>query len=338
MYVLDVVPLSPTTRGGFSASMTHNIDSDGNVQLLKDADLPSWALLGFSVGNTDFRILSNDNEGTYRVVELDSTIITLEPLTPSSQTFSGVSYTEVSYPYDNVLLTNRTNEGLIFAENLLNPEKFANLKYSIKRNIIPWQPYLKTASISESGTFRNTYFKDNGECTTQFDGEADPIKENANILNADLDNGFLTPYNFETRLLAPFDEMRAVLTAIDTINEDNSIGGFIRCIDNKGKVIKLYPQKIEYLPSTETLNLTGEERNEGSGVTITIDGGIVTVNEVGYPIEELSTPFYEFKNDYMQIYDINKLPIINPTKYTDITVDGLTFDSVSDLLNYLINI
>jgi hypothetical protein len=337
MFVLDVVNLAPNSRGGFRSSMRHNIDENGRVQLLKDADLPSWSLLGFGIGD-EFKITSDDNEGTYEVFEIEDSIITLEPITPSSQSFSGVSYTTVDYPYTNVLLTNRTNEGLIFFDNILNGDNYANLRYSIKRNIEPWKPYLSTASkFSSNGTFKNTYFKDNGICITQFEGESEPIQEDADIINVDLGNAFLTPYLYETRLLVPFNDMSNVLYALNTINSNDSIGGFIRCIDNKGKVIKLYPSKLEYIPSTETLTLTGEERNEGNGVDIVITGDEIFVNEVGYDIDELSNPFYEYDGDYFKIYDVNKLPIINPTKYTDITVNGNTFNSASDLLDYLIN-
>lgn len=337
MFVLDVVPLSPIARGGFSATMTHNINSEGKVQLLKNADLPSWALLGFSVGDS-FEITANDNIGTYTVFEIEDSIITLTPVVPSVQSFSGTAYTTVEYPYTNVLFTNRTNEGLVFFDNLLNGDNYANLKYSIKRNIEPWQPYLSTASkFNVNGIFKNTYFKDNGLCITRFDDETSNIQEDADIINVNLTDGILTPYLYESVLLVGFNDMVSLLDALNTINEDKTIGGFIRCVDNNDRVIKLYPQKIEYIPSTEVLSITGEQRNEGDGVDIVISGDAITVNEVGYDIDELSDPFYEYDGNYFKIYDINKLPIINPTKYTDITVNGITFNSASDLLDYLIN-
>lgn len=334
---LDIIQLAPNTKGGFTARMTHNIDENGNVQLLKDADLPSWALLGFAVGSP-FEVKTVDNLGTYTVSEIENTIITLTPELPNTQSFTGESFTEVEYNYTNVLYTNRTNEGLAFFDNLLNADNYSNLRYSIKRNIETWKPYLTTASkFNQLGVFRNTFFKDNGECITRFSDESENIQENANIDNTDLGEPILTPYLFETRLLAPFMEMSSVLDAIDTVNEDNSIGGFIRCIDNNGKVLKLYPQKLDYVPSTETLTLTGEERDEGNGIDITLSASTVTINEVGYNVDVLSSPFYEFDGDYFKILDANKLPVINPTKYTDITVNGLSFNNPEELLDYLVN-
>ena len=261
-YLIDIVSLSPTERGGFTASMTHFIDesedSGVKLQLLIDEELPSWELLGFDIGS-EFIIESSANNGTYEVFAMENTIITLTPVavTAGFLSFSGeVKSTKVNYPYNNVQYVNRTNEGLVFAENLLNSENYSNLRYSIKRNMFTWFPYLSTASIDEAGTFRNTYFKDNGICTTRFDGEPENIVENANILNVDFGEGILTPFKYETRLLVGFSDMVALMDSLNTINEDKTIAGFIRCIDNNDKVIKLYPQKLEYIPSTETLTVT----------------------------------------------------------------------------------
>jgi len=338
MFLLDVVPLAPSARGGFSALMTHNVNDDGQVQLLKDANLPSWAVLGFGVDGSFF-INSDDNNGEYTVAEIENTIITLNPVDPISQTFTGESYTEVEYPFTNVAWVNRTNEWLVFSENLLNADNYANLKYSIKRNLETWKPYIDTALMYKpNGTFKNTYFKDNGDAITRFAWEAENVQENATITKDELTGKVITARLYETRLVAPYEDMVNVINAIDTINADNTIGGFLRCIDNNGKVIKLYPQKLDYVPSTNELTLTGEERFEGSGVDIVVSGDTVTINEVGYDVSVLSSPFYEYDGDYFKIYDINKLPIINPTKYDEITVNGLTFDSSEDLLDYLVNL
>ena len=253
-------------------------------------------------------------------------------------TFQGVFATTVNYPYSNVEYVNRTNEGFSVIENLLSPEKFGNLLYTPKRIINKWKNYLATASIfNKIGSLRNRYFRNNGNLTTRFQGETINTIEKEDILNTDLGEGVLTPFLYAAKLLVPYNNMVSIMNAIDTVNDDNSIAGFIRCIDPNNRVIKLYPKKLEYIPSTEVLTLLGEERNEGEGVNIIITSGVITVNEVGYDVENLSSPFYENDGDYFKIYDKDKLPIINPTKYTDITVNGLTFGSSSDLLNYLLN-
>ena len=335
LFVIDVVPLSPSTRGGFTSVLAHNIDANGNVQLRRTEQF-KWTLLGINVGSS-FDILEGENIGSYIVLELDESLIRLEPqgFTP---TYSGETFTRVEYPYSNVNLTNRTNEGLVYFENLINGDDFSNLKYSIKRNIETWKPYLATASIDENGTFRNTKFKDNSLCTTRFNDESENIEEGADIANNTLGTPVLTPYKYETRLVVPYKDMKTLIDLVDTINEDKTIGGFIRCIDNNGRVKKLYPQKLDYLPSTETLTMTGEERYESNVLTITTSSTEVTINEVGYDIDVLSDPFYEFDGDYFKIYDSNGLPVINPTRYDNISVNGQTFNSSSELLGYLVDL
>ena len=333
--VIDVVPLSPSALGGFTSVLKHNIDSDGNVQLLR-TELFAWTVLGVSVGGA-FEILAGENIGSYNVLEISDSLIRLEPngFTP---TFTGETFTQVQYPYTNVSLVNRTNEGLEYYDNLINGDECANLKYSIKRNMEKWKPYLATASMFKpNGTFRNTYFKDNGSCTTRFQGEAENIQEDANILNVDLGDAILTPYLYETRLIAPYLDALNFVTAIDAINEDNTIGGFARCIDNNGRVIRLYPSKFDYLPATEVLTLTGEQKYDGENLNITINGTQIIIDEAGYNLEDLQDVWYEMDGDFLMIYDSNNLPVINPTKYDVVIVDGNSFDSANDLMDYLTN-
>jgi hypothetical protein len=291
-------------------------------------------LLGFGVGSI-FEIVLGENVGSYTVLEITDSLLLLEPI-GFIPTFTGETFTQVSYSYSNVSLVNRTDEGLEYFENLINGDDFSNLRYSIKRNIKTWFPYLATASkFSPNGTFKNTYFKDNGECITRFTGEPENIQENANILNADLGDAILTPYLYETRLVVPFDDALNFLIANDTINEDNTIGGFARCIDNNGRVIKLYSAKFDYIPATETLRLTGEQRFEGDNLTLTISSTEVIINEVGYPLETLADVWYIMEGDFLTIYDTNGLPVIDETKYDLVVVNGLTFDSAIELMNYL---
>lgn len=334
LFLVDVVPLAPSTRGGFTAIMTHNVNDDGQVQLLKDADLPSWAVLGFEV-NSSFFINSDDNNGEYTVAEIEDSIITLTP--DATQSFTGESLTTVEYPFTNVQYTNRTNEGFTLIENVLSPDRYSNLLYTPKRNLKHWESYIKTASkYKPNGSFRNRYFKSNGELTTQFTGETTPTVEAEDILNSELNEAILTPYIYETRLVVAYEDMVSALTLLETINEDDSIGGFFRCINNNGRVLKLYAKKLEYEPATETLLLTGEERDEGDTVTIT-SGTPITINEVGYDINT-SYEWYESNNDYLVLFDNNNLPIINPTHYENVVIDGETFDSIELLLQKLIEI
>ena len=94
------------------------------------------------------------------------------------------------------------------------------------------------------------------------------------------------------------------------MRKHNTIGGFARCIDNNGRVIKLYSAKFDYIPATETLRLTGEQRFEGDDLTLTISSTEVIINEVGYPLENLADVWYIMEGDFLTIYDTNGLPVI----------------------------
>lgn len=333
LFLMRVIELAPSTRGGFVASFTHNI-SNGQLRLLKDADLPSWGVLGFNVG-ADFNILSGQNQGSYTVAEIEDTIITLDG---SGFLYQGVSLNEVDYPLQNVQYTNMTNEGFTVINNVLNPDKYSNLLYTPKRNILHWESYIKTASkYKPNGSFRNRYFRNNGELETQYTGETEITIEKADILNDDLETAILTPMLYETRLVVPYSDAVDMLNKVDVINSDDTIGGFIRCVNNNNRVLKLYPKKIEYEPATETMTLTGEERDEGIGVSITTSDGIIYINEVGYDINT-GYDWYEFNNEYLQIFDNDNLPIINPTRYDNVTINGETFDNEILLSEKLIEI
>ena len=51
--------------------------------------------------------------------------------------------------------------------------------------------------------------------------------------------------------------------------------------------------------------------------------------------ENLADVWYIMEGDFLTIYDTNGLPVINETKYDLVVVNGLTFDSAIDLMNYL---
>lgn len=334
LFLIDVVPLAPSTRGGFTSFMFHQVDGS-ELKLLKDAELPSWAVLGFGVGDT-FTVENTVNAGDYTVTEIEDAIITLNG-SPSASVTLGI-LTEVSYAYTNVAFTNRTNEGFDVIENVLNPDKFSNLLYTIKRNMSHWLSYLKTASkYKPNGTLRNRYFRNNGKLETKYTGETSITTEDADILNVELTDALIEPKLYETTLIVPYSDMIDTFNLVNNINGDDSIGGFIRVINTNNRVLKLYPTKMEYNPSTETMQLTGEERYEDEIVTITSENGLIYIQEVGYDINT-GYQWYEIDNGYLQLFDNNNLPIINPTRYDFVIINGENSVNQEELSNKLIQI
>lgn len=331
LFLIDVIELAPSIKGGFSASLNHNI-SNGAYKILNDGSF-SWAVLGFQIG-ASFTILTTSNAGTYTVVEITNNILTLSGNAPTS---IGQQITKIEYALNNVEFTNRTNEGLVYSENLLNSDNFSNLRYSIKRNMKEWFSYLATSySFLSLKEMKNTYFKNNGDAETRFSDESEIVIENANV--TDLTNPVLTANVFETKLICSFENAVSIIQGMKTINTDNTIGGFIRTFDNNGKVIKGYPSKLDYEPSTETLTATLEERYESDLMTIVKVGDIITVNEIGYDVKELRSVWYEIHTDYLTLFDIKGIPLNNPTKYDKVSVNGFTFNNSIELSEKLIEI
>lgn len=332
LYLVDMVSLAPGTNETLKVSLIHSINVDGNLQLLNDGTF-SWNVLGISIGDT-IELLNTSNIGSYEVLEIADGVITLLGGTTSI----AAAITEVKYFYTGVDYINRTNEGFTLIENLLNPDNFSNLKYTIKRNLKHWYSYLATSSkFWIDKALRNTEFKNNGELTTQYEGESEATIEIANVNNIDLGNPILTENLYKTRLVVDYETMVGILNALNTINEDDTIGGFIRTFNNIGKVLKLYPQKLEYEPATETLTLTGEQKYESEIIDIYSLDGFIYIDDVPYVINT-DLDWFDISNDYLVIYDNNNLPIIDPTNYANVTVKGELSGSNIELSEKLIEI
>src|SRR5690606_25647044 len=170
-----------------------------------------------------------------------------------------------------------------------------------------------------NGTLRNRYFRNNGALETEYTGETSVTIEDEDILNANLTDALLEPNMYETTLIVPYSNMIDTFNLVNNINEDESIGGFIRVVNNNNRVLKLYPTKMEYDPATETMQLTGEQRYESEILTITSEDGTIYINEVGYDINT-GYEWFEIDNGYLQLFDNNNLPIINPIRYDFVTV------------------
>jgi hypothetical protein len=239
----------------------------------------------------------------------------------------------VDYPLTNVNYTIRTNEQLLFSENLLNSDVYGNLRYSIKHDMEYWKSYLATAGkFIPNKEITNSYFKANGECRTQFVGDAEIVGENEPIAISDIsEQKILSQNTIKTTISANFSRAKELLDDLQTINPDNSIGGFIRCQDANGRIFKGYIQKLDSLWKYEELELTLEERNESDFLDIVSSGGIFTINEVGYDPKTFTQKRYNIFNDFIQFFDENNVFLCNRTKYNQVKLNGIVYDSADEL-------
>ena len=330
IFTIDVVPLASGATGTFTASINHQLDTDGNLQLLNSGAF-SWALLGFDVGGVFFIIFPVENGHNYEVVEITDSVLTLKPTGGALPTSLGLQVTSVAYPYTNVAWKNRTNEGFDLIENLINPNNFSNLQYTIKRNLKHWESYMATAATFTSGNINNTFFENNRLLKTQFEG-GDIIIENAPfpINETDLELPILSPKEYELNVIAEYDD---VIALIKKYQVEETIGGFIRVQNTKGAIVRVYPMKLSYVWAAKVLTITGEEKQETQFVIIKSEvGGFISVNEVGYDIDLLPDLFYSITNGYVLLFDINNVNLINSTIFDRIEVNGNRFTVVDDLV------
>ena len=333
IFIVDAVPISPNTTRTFSDVLQFEKNDLANTFKLLAKRNFRWDLLGFNVGNT---VVVNGTN--YTVTAIEPSLLTLN-YTASGNSQGQESFT-ITYPIVGVLWTNRTSEGLIFSENFLNADNFSNLRYSIKRNISDWFPYLATAGkFIPTKSIDNSYFKANGLARTQFLGEQQQIQENESVEIEDISNLKIINQNIiETTVVADFEKVKTLVDNMQVKNTDNSIGGFIRAVDQEGRVFKGYIQKLDYLWKYEELTLTLEERNESDFLEITFDGENLIINEVGYDVRVVSEKRYNIFNDFIQFFDENNIFLCNRMKYDKVRLNGVVYDSSDELAIALENL
>ena len=325
IFIFDVIELAPNSREEFTAVLKfQKSDADNTFKLLANENF-SWDLLGFQLGNQIFV-----NSIPYNAIEITPSLLTLSY---GGGDASGEEVFTINYPLTGVQYTIRTNEGLTYSENLLNPNVYGNLRYSIKRNIKYWNNYLATAGkFIPTKEISNSYFKANGNAITKFSSDSENIKENESIIISEItDNKILSQNIINTTVTASFERVKELLEKLQTINTDNSIGGFIRVQDQNGRILKGYIKKLENTWKYEELTLELEEKNESDFLNIVFSGGIFTINEVGYSTKTFTESRYNIFNDFIQFFDENNVFLCNRTKYNKVSLNGIIYNSSDEL-------
>lgn len=314
----DITSLPPNSRRKTQAFLRYS--SNGSRVVILSDDSFSWNLLGFNVGDT---------------IKVNGVSVVVESYTAreivliyTSVVNSGTMVFIIDYPLTNVQYVTRTNQGLIYSANLPSADKFGNLRYSIKRNIRYWYAYLATAGkfIVEK-SIKNTFFKNNGDCITQFTGEPLPIKENDPIVIQDItDYKILNQNIITTTVTATFESVKEL---IGKVQNDR---GFVRVQDQEGRIVKGYIKKLDHNWKYNELKLTLEEKNESDFLDITFASGILTINEVGYPTKIVTEKMYNIFNGFIQFFDENNINLCNRTYFDKVKYNGVIYNSIDELL------
>lgn len=329
LFLLDCIEIPPNTQKEYIKKLKH-LNENGFVKLSNDNSF-NWNLIGVNVGDT-FNILYGANIGAFTISVITNSIITLIPQGVITSPNSIEVFTKIKYTITNVSYTNRTNEGLLYSENIRNVEDFSNLKYTTKRNILyGWLPYLATCGkFLKDKEIKTSYYKSNGQAKTFFNGEVDYILENENIkINEIADKKIINQDILKVTLVSDFYTIKNLL---------NNIKGFIRVIDNTNKVVKGYIRKLNFDFKTFELTLTLEVKNEIDFLKLYVSGTDFLLNEVGYDIKIIENKNYKVFNNYIQFFDLNNIPLCNETLFTFVELNGVRYDTINELINAIENV
>lgn len=288
----------------------------------------NFIILGIEVGSI-FEIKSPDqNTGFYTVLTVGETTLTLsrnDTLLLSSAN-DGIRSTTYKYiiSKDSIPFTNRTSEDITGINGLNIGDKFSNLRYSLKRNIENYyNSHIATANLWwKDKPLLNSIYKNNPDCTFTYDGIT--TVEGEGFVPK---NPILSPFLYEEMVFANIEqwEWEKIQKLI------RSKRGFFRTIDSKGKVIKIYPQKMKYSIGNEKITMTAEEKYEPIEMTInTNNPNYILINDT--KIRKID---YEFIDDKLSIYDINRFRLFNPVYWFNVSVNGYVSKSQTELDNLL---
>lgn len=302
----------------------HVYDKTNNRLELNNTGNFSFSLIGITIG-TQFRILGGDaNAGTYTVYEVTNRKLTLTG--GGSLNNNGERITRFEYVVTKEHAHYKTwgNEGFSIIDGLINSEDYANLRYSLKRNIVRfYNQYLATCNLWAKKAIKNTFYKNNPKATLSYDGLT-TIEDESFIPS----NPILSTFKHKVTLITDFATYKTLENRIRTDR------GFIRIADSQDFMLKLYPSEITFVNSGDLGELTiiGEEKYETSLINITYSElPYLNINEY-YTTSKIK---YKEKGEKIYIFDEYGRLLYKPTFWHKITINNANASTKQELIQWL---
>lgn len=202
------------------------------------------------------------NDGDYNVMAdpADNRIyLGVFAILPESATFTLENLTR---PY-----TAEKDEAFSTVTGVVSPETSYNLRHTPKRNLLNHAKWLNGGMFYKNAgeLIRNTFVKQNGELTTQFDAaepcllgdvDRDLLKEKDDVVLAqfaDKDSYFIPEYvSFKARL--PMADVRFIRDCMTGQNLTGQNYGYITCINQDGNYVRSWIYDMTYNPFNEEVN------------------------------------------------------------------------------------
>ena len=329
LFIEDMVRIPPNAFNEFSRTLLMRW-SYGKLEILNrntlgtnDDAILNWNAVGISVGG-GFQILSTVNIGNYIVhsIKDDGSILTLTPV-GTIPNFNGNATIKMKFYYSSAIWQTRTNEGFTIA-----PEGFANLTYTIKRNMFHWFDWLATCLLYAKKDMKNSFFKNFGELETQLETETTPVVENATVLYDDLPTPIVEPKLIKSTIVAPY------LEVVDYLQKYKADKGYIRLYSSNGDVKLVYPKMFEYAINTAKADIVGELKYISEYLKIDVIGTDIYVNDAPYNLQG-TADWFKTMNDEIQLYDKKSNPLSNWYNYNFVLLNGQQFSSMNSLVSAL---
>jgi len=328
--ILDVVQLAPGTVRTISRTLTM-LAGGNTLKILSDGTF-NWTLLG--IGST-LKITQGNNSGNYTVISIEPNTITLS--TSSFLTFTGSDLIKIEFQLSGVLWTNRTNQEFQKIEGVKSPTNYSNLQYSIGRNIRYWFKHLATAALfNKSQSIKCTSFKNSKKNGNLFIPNLDTIFRNgAEIIdNSDipvisLGVPEITPFIEQISLKCSFNEMLEMCKNIEEFD------GYLKYIRADGSEGKGYIVSMTYIWVQQRLDCKLELKNTEYSVYITKVSGKTFIIDNPYSDNQKEFVFgwFEMSGEYVEIFNSNRVSIITPTPYKEISINGVTYNNAIDFMD-----
>jgi len=292
----------------------------------------NWLTLGFGVGSS-IQVLNGNSAGNYIVFSVTNSVLTITPQFALTPIPTADYFISLKYFYSGVLWQTRTNQGFSLINGVGN--KFGNLNFTIKRNLMRWFKYIASFVQYNQKDIINTYFKNNGALQTQLTTESTPVTEDADILFSQLPTPILTGKIINITVVSDWQTELDYLAKYELPNT-TGIGslrrkGFERVLDLKGNVILGYCQNRAFNIATNELNLTLEEKYSPQILKVDVIGSDLFVNDVRYNLSG-NANWFGTQNNFIQFFDVDSKAICNLYEYNFVSLQSVIYPSINDLV------
>lgn len=328
LFALDCVKNEVDLSYTEASELNHEWNAEYNKLTLRSNETLNFKIIGVFEG-TPFEIKAPDkNTGFYTVLKVSSQELQLTWVSGGAMTTNnnGVRYTEYTYliPKEEIPYVSRTTEGISTTSEIKSPETFANIMYSVKRNIINYyNSYLATCNLyHKEKAITTTAYKNNGLATIVVNDVT--TVENQEIVPSGI---ILSPMLYNDIIFANV-EFEDYLELTKNIRSKR---GFIRCIDNNDRVIKIYPVNMKWDVLSKELNIKAEEKYEPIDMTITNQNKIITINGE----TQLINLLWKIEDDKLAVFDMNRERLFNPVFWDSVKINNGIPASITELESWM---